>query len=77
MTAACRLAQATQKAFREPQWGMTHDDIQAVVAGFVKAAVRCKQAGADAVQIHAAHGYLLSEFLNSISTSALMHTAAI
>ena len=47
-----------------PVRGMTHDDIRAVVAGFVAAAVRCKQAGADAVQIHAAHGYLLSEFLN-------------
>lgn len=44
--------------------GMTPDEIQAVVANFVKAAVRCKEAGADAVQLHAAHGYLLSEFLN-------------
>lgn len=47
-----------------PVRGMSHDDIRSVVAGFVKAAVRCKRAGADAVQIHAAHGYLLSEFLN-------------
>lgn len=44
--------------------GMNHNDIRSVVTGFAQAALRCKQAGADAVQIHAAHGYLLSEFLN-------------
>ena len=44
--------------------GMQREDIRSVVAGFAKIAVRCKEAGADAVQIHAAHGYLLSEFLN-------------
>lgn len=43
--------------------GMTEADIRSVVAAFAKAAARCKQAGADAVQIHAAHGYLLSQFL--------------
>ena len=44
--------------------GISRDGIGSVVASFVEAAIRCKQAGADAVQIHAAHGYLLSEFLN-------------
>lgn len=44
--------------------GMSLDDIRSVVASFAQTAVRCKEAGADAVQIHAAHGYLLSEFLN-------------
>ena len=48
----------------KPVKGMSLDDIRSVVAGFAQAAARCKQAGADAVQIHAAHGYLLSEFLN-------------
>lgn len=44
--------------------GMDLEDIRSVVASFAKTAVRCKEAGADAIQIHAAHGYLLSEFLN-------------
>lgn len=43
---------------------MSHDEIHSVVASFAETAIRCKQAGADAVQIHAAHGYLLSEFLS-------------
>lgn len=44
--------------------GMNLDEIRSVVASFAETAARCKQAGADAVQLHAAHGYLLSEFLN-------------
>lgn len=44
--------------------GMSREQIRSVVASFAETAARCKEAGADAVQIHAAHGYLLSEFLN-------------
>lgn len=44
--------------------GMTEDEIQVVATHFAKVAERCKEAGADAVQIHAAHGYLLSQFLS-------------
>lgn len=43
---------------------MSQEQIHSVVASFAQTAARCKEAGADAVQIHAAHGYLLSEFLN-------------
>lgn len=43
---------------------MTKEDIELVVEDFGKAAVKCKEAGADGVQIHAAHGYLLSQFLS-------------
>jgi 2,4-dienoyl-CoA reductase-like NADH-dependent reductase (Old Yellow Enzyme family) len=44
---------------------MSEEDIENVIAGFRKAALRAKQAGYDAIQIHAAHGYLLSQFLSS------------
>lgn len=43
---------------------LTVDEIATIRAAFGKAAARAKQAGFDAVQIHSAHGYLLSEFLS-------------
>ncbi len=43
---------------------MTETDIRKIVLQFAEAAGRAKTAGSDAVQIHAGHGYLLSEFLS-------------
>jgi 2,4-dienoyl-CoA reductase-like NADH-dependent reductase (Old Yellow Enzyme family) len=43
---------------------MTQAEILDTVDAFGQAARRAKQAGIDAVQIHAAHGYLISEFLS-------------
>ena len=40
------------------------EDIQEVIASFAKAAQRAFEAGADAIQLHCAHGYLLNEFLS-------------
>ena len=42
----------------------TPEDIQSIVKSFGEAAFRAKQAGFDGVQIHAAHRYFLSQFLN-------------
>jgi 2,4-dienoyl-CoA reductase-like NADH-dependent reductase (Old Yellow Enzyme family) len=39
-------------------------DIAKFMADFSGAALRAKQAGFDAVQLHAAHGFLLSQFLS-------------
>ena len=43
---------------------MTVDEIKRTVNAFGDAAVRAVKSGFDAVQIHAAHGYLLSQFLS-------------
>jgi 2,4-dienoyl-CoA reductase-like NADH-dependent reductase (Old Yellow Enzyme family) len=39
-------------------------NIASIVSAFARAAGLAKQAGVDAVQIHAAHGFLLSQFLS-------------
>jgi 2,4-dienoyl-CoA reductase-like NADH-dependent reductase (Old Yellow Enzyme family) len=46
---------------------MTHRDIVEVLRAFRDAAARAGEAGFQALEIHAAHGYLLHEFLSPIS----------
>lgn len=49
--------------FGKPK-AMTSDEIVEVVHRFAMAARSCKEAGFTGVQIHAAHGYLISSFLS-------------
>jgi 2,4-dienoyl-CoA reductase-like NADH-dependent reductase (Old Yellow Enzyme family) len=46
---------------------MTAADIEKVVEDFISAARRSVDAGFDVIEIHAAHGYLLHEFLSPLS----------
>lgn len=43
---------------------MTEEDIKRHVNAFGDAALRAKKSGFDGIQIHGAHGYLLSQFLS-------------
>jgi len=43
---------------------LTEAEIGEIIASYVAAAVRAKRAGFDAVQLHCAHGYLMSEFIS-------------
>ena len=46
---------------------VTLPQIAEIVAAFGRAAVRARAAGFDAVELHAAHGFLLSQFLSPLS----------
>ncbi|NND66446.1 MAG: NADH:flavin oxidoreductase, partial [Halioglobus sp.] len=43
---------------------MTHEDINVLAGLYADAAVRAREAGLDGVEIHAGHGYIISEFLS-------------
>ena len=43
---------------------MSEDEITEIIQAFVQAGRRAAESGADAIQLHGAHGYLISEFLS-------------
>ncbi|WP_298755522.1 NADH:flavin oxidoreductase/NADH oxidase family protein [uncultured Nocardioides sp.] len=49
--------------FAKPR-ALADGEIEAIVAGFGASARRCEEAGFEGVQVHAAHGYLLAQFLS-------------
>lgn len=57
---------AFNEKMKTPQ-EMTMDDIHNTIEAFKNAARRVKQAGLDVIEIHAAHGYLINEFLSPLS----------
>jgi 2,4-dienoyl-CoA reductase-like NADH-dependent reductase (Old Yellow Enzyme family) len=55
-----------QSQFGEPV-ALTPEEITTLIDRFVDCAVTCKEAGFTGVQFHAAHGYLLSQFLSPLT----------
>jgi len=53
--------------YQIPPREMTIDDIKETIAAFGSAARRAREAGFDGVELHCAHGYLLTQFLSTLS----------
>ena len=63
------LAVSASAEAQRPHREMTEEDILSIVGQFEAAAVRAVEAGFDAVQLHGAHGYLMSQFLSPITNT--------
>jgi len=67
LTGQVPLAPSNMEGFAGlPPKEMTTKDIHKVVQAFGRSARRAKEAGFDGVQIHSAHGFLLSQFLSPV-----------
>jgi 2,4-dienoyl-CoA reductase-like NADH-dependent reductase (Old Yellow Enzyme family) len=65
----CGCVPAAPSAVYEPVFklmprAMTNDEVKTTVTEFIEAGRRAKEAGFDGVQLHVAHGYLLSSFIS-------------
>lgn len=60
------LAVSKMESITRPHREMTNEDIEAAIADFASAAQRVVEAGFDAIQLHGAHGYLMSQFLSPL-----------
>jgi 2,4-dienoyl-CoA reductase-like NADH-dependent reductase (Old Yellow Enzyme family)/thioredoxin reductase len=54
----------TCAAIGEEPRELTNEEVKETINKFVMGALRCKRAGADGVELHGAHGYLINQFLS-------------
>lgn len=55
-------------AFQTPH-GLSEEEIQDIIAAFVKGAIVALNSGFDGVQLHAAHGYVFTQFISPKSNT--------
>ncbi len=69
-TAVSKIAQAPsdiEKNGRLAAKALSIEEIQKIQEQFVDAAKRAKKAGLDGIEIHGAHGYLISQFMSPLT----------
>ena len=49
------------------EWDDIKKSMQQIINDFSNSAERAKESGADLIEIHAAHGYLIHQFLSPLS----------
>ncbi|SEM87658.1 NADPH2 dehydrogenase [Mesobacillus persicus] len=59
-------ALAFNERYKQPK-EMTKEDIKQTIEAFKAGAARAKRAGFDVIEIHAAHGYLINQFLSPLT----------
>ena len=62
------IAFSSEEPFKTPICASL-EDIKNIKELFLKTAIRAKKANYDAIELHAAHGYLLCEFLSPLSNT--------
>ncbi len=60
------LAMSRMPGFNWQHREMTEEDIEGIITDFAAAAVRGREAGFDAIQLHGAHAYLMSQIESPI-----------
>lgn len=63
-TAVAPSVVASDPYFSHPYRALDHEEIESIIDAYGQAAYRAQIAGFDAVQVHGAHAYLVSQFLS-------------